>query len=158
MECPARIGPCIFSIVEVAHASFVTLSQANIPIIAAEFKRSGRCKLRRTNAFHNCYESNGTALVRSYIHLGQRVIVWVHQQRSILKSQMSLRAPRRVCFDGNEGTIGLGLHPPLPAVRINNNLLFWSSVPYPSRDRVNSFFSTLRRRRNMGEVDRGARA
>src|SRR5258708_6208914 len=47
-----------------------------------------------------------------------------------------------------------GLHPPLPAVRINNNLLVWSSVSYPSRDRVDPFSSTLRRRRNMGELDR----
>ena len=46
-----------------------------------------------------------------------------------------------------------GLHPPLPAVRINNNLLLWSSVSDPSRDRVDSFSSTLRRRRNMGELD-----
>ena len=47
-----------------------------------------------------------------------------------------------------------GLHPPLPAVRINNNLLFWSSVSDPPRDRVDSFSSTLRRRRNMGKLDR----
>src|SRR6266478_8231667 len=67
---------------------------------------------------------------------------------------MSFRAPRRVCFDGNEGMVRPGLHPPRPAVRINNNLLLWSSVSYPSRDRVDSFSSTLRRRRNMGELDR----
>src|ERR1700757_3654317 len=67
---------------------------------------------------------------------------------------MSFRAPRRVCVDGNEGMIRPGLHPPLPAVRINNNLLLWPSVSYPSRDRVDSFWSTLRRRRNMGELDR----
>src|SRR5271167_4224007 len=67
---------------------------------------------------------------------------------------MSFRAPRRVCFDGNEGMIRPGLHPPRPAVRINNNLLLWSSVSYPSRDGVDSFSSTLRRRRNMGELDR----
>src|SRR5580704_8089463 len=47
-----------------------------------------------------------------------------------------------------------GLHPPRPAVRINNNLLLWSSVSYPSRDRVDSFSSTFRRWRNMGELDR----
>src|SRR5216684_2948770 len=47
-----------------------------------------------------------------------------------------------------------GLNPPLPAVRINNNLLIWSSVSYPSRNRVDSFSSTLRRRRNIGELDR----
>src|SRR6266853_774116 len=46
------------------------------------------------------------------------------------------------------------LHPPLPAVRINNNLLIWSSVSYPSRNRVDSFSSTFRRRRNLGELDR----
>ena len=46
-----------------------------------------------------------------------------------------------------------GLHPPLPAVRVNNNLLLWSRVFDPSRDRVNSFSSTLRRRRNMGELN-----
>ena len=46
-----------------------------------------------------------------------------------------------------------GLHPPLPAVRINDNLLLWSNVSDPSRDRVDSFSSTLRRRRNMGELD-----
>src|SRR5712672_456018 len=67
---------------------------------------------------------------------------------------MSVRAPRRVCIDGNEGMIRPGLNPPLPAVRINNNPLLWSSVSYPSRDRVDSFSSTLRRRRNMGELDR----
>src|SRR5271154_4288100 len=67
---------------------------------------------------------------------------------------MSFRAPRRVCLDGNEGMIRPGLHPPWPAVRINNNLLLWSSVSYPSRDRVDSFSSTLRRRRNTGELDR----
>src|SRR5258708_25242553 len=66
---------------------------------------------------------------------------------------MSFRAPRRVCSDGHEGMIRPGLHPPLPAVRINNNLLLWSSVSDPSRDRVDSFSSTLRRRRNMGELD-----
>src|SRR5229473_2854174 len=47
-----------------------------------------------------------------------------------------------------------GLHPTLPTVRINNNLLIWSSVSYPSRNRVDSFSSTLRRRRNMSELDR----
>src|SRR5437660_12212240 len=67
---------------------------------------------------------------------------------------MSFRAPRRVFFDGNEGVIRPVLHPPRPAVRINNNLLPWSSVPDPSRDRVDTFSSTLRRRRNMGELDR----
>src|ERR1700720_1719663 len=67
---------------------------------------------------------------------------------------MSFRSPGRVCFDGNEGMIRPGLHPPLPAVRINNNLLLWSSVSDPSRDRVDSFSSPLRRRRNMGELDR----
>src|ERR1700693_3040626 len=66
---------------------------------------------------------------------------------------MSFRAPRRICFDGNEGMIRPGLHPPWSAVRINNNLLLWSSVFYPPRDRVDSFSSTLRRRRNMGELD-----
>src|SRR5258707_6466573 len=69
---------------------------------------------------------------------------------------MSFRAPRRVCIHGNEGMIGPGLNPPLPAVRINNNLLLWSSVSDPSRDRVDSFSSTLRRRRNMRELDRRA--
>src|SRR5882757_2166217 len=67
---------------------------------------------------------------------------------------MSFRAPRRVCFDGNERMIRPGLHPPLPAVCINGNLLIWSSVSDPSRDRVDSFSSTLRRRRDMGELDR----
>src|SRR5258705_5390920 len=67
---------------------------------------------------------------------------------------MSFRAPRRVRFDGNEGMIRPGLHPPRPGVCINNNLLLWSSVSYPSRDRVDSFSSTFRRRRNMGELDR----
>src|ERR1700746_2711368 len=67
---------------------------------------------------------------------------------------MSFRAPRRVCVDGNEGMIRPGLHPPLPAVRINNNLLLRSSVSYTSRDRVDSFSSALRRRRYMGELDR----
>src|SRR5712671_6060372 len=70
---------------------------------------------------------------------------------------MSVRAPCRVCIDGNEGMIRPGLNPPLPAVRINNNLLLWSSVSDPSRDRVHSFSSTLRRRRNMGELDRRSR-
>src|SRR5580692_7561680 len=65
---------------------------------------------------------------------------------------MSFRAPRRVCSYGNE-VIRPGLHPPLPAVRINNNLLLWPSVSDPSRDRVDSFSSTLRRRRNVGELD-----
>ncbi len=48
----------------------------------------------------------------------------------------------------------LGLHPPFSVVRINNNLLICSSVSYPSRNRVDSFSSTLRRRREMGELDR----
>jgi hypothetical protein len=46
-----------------------------------------------------------------------------------------------------------GLHPPLSAVRVNNNLLLWSSVSDPTRDRVDSLSSTLRRRRNLGELD-----
>src|ERR1700722_2892141 len=66
---------------------------------------------------------------------------------------MSFRAPRRVCCDGNEGMISPGLQPPLPAVRINDNPLLWSSVSDPSRDRVDSFPPTLRRRRNMRELD-----
>ena len=49
--------------------------------------------------------------------------------------------------------LGPGLRPPLPAVRINNKLLVCSSVSDPSRDRVESFSSTLRRRRNMAELD-----
>src|ERR1700690_1666524 len=82
------------------------------------------------------------------------MIIRLHQQCSVLKSEMSFRAPRRVCLDGNEWMIRPGLHPPLPAVRINNDLLLWSSVADPSRDRVDSFSSTLRCRRNMGELDR----
>jgi hypothetical protein len=39
-------------------------------------------------------------------------------------------------------------------VRINNNLLIWSSLSYPSRNRADSFSSTLRRRREIGELDR----
>src|ERR1700739_2745565 len=66
---------------------------------------------------------------------------------------MSFRAPRRVRSDGNEGMIRPGLPPPLPAVRINNNLLSWSSVSDPPRDGVDSFSPTLRRRRNMGELN-----
>src|SRR5271163_3933657 len=66
---------------------------------------------------------------------------------------MSFCAPRRICFDGNEGMFRPGLHPPWPAVRINNDLLIWSSVSDPSRDSVDSFSSALRRRRNMGELD-----
>jgi hypothetical protein len=46
------------------------------------------------------------------------------------------------------------LHPPLPGVRVYDNFLVWSSVPDPSRDRVYSFWPTLRRRRNVGELDR----
>ena len=46
------------------------------------------------------------------------------------------------------------MHPPLPAVRINNNQLIWSSVSCGSRNRVDSFSSTLRRRRNMSELGR----
>src|SRR5258708_39109180 len=53
--------------------------------------------------------------------------------------------------------IGLGLHPPLPAVRVNNNLRPCSSVSDPSRDRVDSFSPTLRRRWNMGEFERRRR-
>jgi hypothetical protein len=34
------------------------------------------------------------------------------------------------------------LYRPRPAVRINNNLLLWSSISHPSRDRVDSFSST----------------
>src|ERR1700722_6139522 len=67
---------------------------------------------------------------------------------------MSFRAPRRVCLNGNEGMIRLGLYPPRPAVRINNNLPLWSSVSYSSRDRIDSFSSPLRRRRDMSELDR----
>jgi hypothetical protein len=48
----------------------------------------------------------------------------------------------------------LGLHPPLPAVRIDHNLLLWSSVSDPPRDRIDSFSSTLRGGRNMCELDR----
>src|ERR1700719_4617128 len=66
---------------------------------------------------------------------------------------MSFRAPRRICFDGDEGMLRPRLHPPRPAVRINNNLLLWSSICYPPRDCVDSFSSTLRGRRNMGELD-----
>src|ERR1700692_3363782 len=69
---------------------------------------------------------------------------------------MSFRAPRRVRFDGNEGMIRPGLYPPRPGVCINNNLLLWSSIFYPSRDRVDSFSTTFRRRRNMGELDRSS--
>jgi len=39
---------------------------------------------------------------------------------------------------------------------MDNNLLLWSSVSDPSRDRVDSFSSTLRHRWNMGELDRGS--
>ncbi len=65
---------------------------------------------------------------------------------------MSFGAPRRVCFDGAEGMIRPGLHPPRPAVRINHNLLPRSSARNSAGDRVNSFSSALRRRRNMGEL------
>jgi len=39
-------------------------------------------------------------------------------------------------------------------VRVYDNFLVWSSVPDPSRYRVYSFWPTLRRRRNVGELDR----
>jgi hypothetical protein len=39
-------------------------------------------------------------------------------------------------------------------MRINNNPLPWPSVSYPSGDRIHSFSSTLRCRRNMRELDR----
>jgi hypothetical protein len=42
----------------------------------------------------------------------------------------------------------------MPAMRINNNLLIWSSASYPSRNRVDAFSSTLCRRREMRELDR----
>jgi len=37
---------------------------------------------------------------------------------------------------------------------MNNNLLLWSSASDPSRNRVDSLSSTLRCRRNIGELDR----
>jgi hypothetical protein len=46
-----------------------------------------------------------------------------------------------------------GLYPPLAAVRINNNLLSWSSVSDPSRDCVDSFSPSLRSWRNVCEFD-----
>jgi len=43
-------------------------------------------------------------------------------------------------------------------VRIDNDLLAWASVSDPPGDRVNPLPPALRRGRNLGELDRGARA
>src|SRR5262249_355465 len=79
MERAARIGPGILGIVEIAHASLVALNHANTPIIAAEFERPSGGILRCSATLHDCYESNRTALVWSYIDRWERMIVRLHQ-------------------------------------------------------------------------------
>src|SRR6516165_10142399 len=86
------------------------------------------------------------------------MIIRIYQQRGVFESQMSFGAPGRVCFDGNKRTIRPRLHPPRPAVRIDNDLLSCASVSDAPRDRIDSLSSTLRRRRNLGELDRWTRA
>src|SRR6266404_1501813 len=46
-----------------------------------------------------------------------------------------------------------GLHPPWPAVCINNNLLLWSSVSDALGDRVGPLPATLRGWRDLGGLD-----
>src|SRR6266567_1094529 len=57
-------------------------------------------------------------------------------------------------MNGSERPVRPGLHPPWPAVRINNNLLSGASVSDAPRDSVDPLATALCRRRNLSELDR----
>src|SRR6266851_1628913 len=57
-------------------------------------------------------------------------------------------------MNGSERPVRPGLHPPRPAVRINNDLLSGPRISDAARDSVDSLATTLCRRRDLGELDR----
>ena len=71
---------------------------------------------------------------------------------------MGFRAPLRVRFDGNERMLRPGLYPPLPAVRINNNLLPRVSVSDTPCDRIDPLSAALRCGGNLRELNGGVGA
>src|SRR6516165_9858050 len=46
MQSPIRVRPGVVSIVKIVHSSAIARDSANSPIVAAEMKRLGGCKLR----------------------------------------------------------------------------------------------------------------
>src|SRR5262249_3495105 len=67
---------------------------------------------------------------------------------------MSLGTPRRVSVNWNKRTVRPWLHPPCPTPCVNNNLLSGVCPGDSSGDEINSFSATLRRGRDLAELDR----
>jgi hypothetical protein len=108
-------------------------------VVPAELKGSCWGELRRPGAFYNLYESYGTTLRWRYTYGWQEMVLRIDRQYSILKSQVSFRAPGSVCSDGNKRAIRPRLHPPCAAGEISVNsteglsVLFWKWHPRPAR-------------------------
>src|SRR5262244_1289059 len=67
---------------------------------------------------------------------------------------MSLGTPRRVSVNWNKRTVRPWLHPPCATPCVNNNPLSGVCTGDSSRDEINSFSATLRRGRDLAELDR----
>jgi hypothetical protein len=93
-----------------------------------------------------------TALRGRHTQGWQGMVLKINQQRSILKSPVSFRAPGRVCSDGSKRAIRPGLHP-RPTLGVVDDLLSWVSVSDAPGDRVGPLPASLCGRRDLGELD-----
>src|SRR5215468_2741328 len=128
MQSSTRISPGVVSIVEIVHSSAIARDGANIPIVAAEMNLFGGCELRLTNAFDDLYQRHRTTLRWRRIHSRRRTVIWTDQQCGILPSEMGRGAPSRVRLNRNTSLIRPRLNPPGPTVRIDHDLLPWTSA------------------------------
>jgi hypothetical protein len=78
-----------------------------------------------------------------------------NQHCGIFESEMSFCAPSRVCLNGNEWFVGPRLHPPRSAPCVDDDPLSRMRACDATRDAVNAFSATLRRRWNLSEFDGG---
>src|SRR6476620_3305814 len=76
-----------------------------------------------------------------------------NQHCCVLESEMSFRAPRRVCLNGNKWFVGPRLHPPRPTMRIDNDLLSRMCACDTTRDCVDPLPPALCGWRDLGELD-----
>src|SRR6516164_6088450 len=84
------------------------------------------------------------------------MILGIDQQRSIFESRVSFGTKRGVRLNWNQSVIRPRLDPPSPTVCIDNDLLPWACVAYSTGNRVHPLPATLRRGRNLAELDRRA--
>src|SRR5277367_8320 len=132
----ALVGPDVIRIVEIIESPASRRDSANLPVITAEAQWHGGQVRQRSGAIHYRQCHHSTTDSRRYIDGWRGMIVRIHEQGSVLVSQVRLRAPGRIGLDRYKWLFWPRLYPPRATLCINNNSLSQSSPGDATRDRI----------------------